>query len=291
MKPKLIAVVGPTASGKTALALRLSREVSGAVISADSRQVYAGMNIGTARPAEAWREAAHDEFTADMVSGIPHFLLNIREPNRLITLAEWQLAAFSIADRLIETGYTPLLVGGTMLYADSVIYNFSIPRVAPQPGLREKLTQRDSADLYAELLSRDPAASRFIEPHHTRRIIRALEVMEVSGKRFSEMRQRSTPRYGIQLIGIFPGWDTLENAIRERTHAMLAEGLVAERQHLIDRYGADLPLWQTVNYKEAPDLEAMVRANMRYARRQMSWWRGRKDIRWFSNPDAVPVPL
>jgi tRNA dimethylallyltransferase len=285
---RLIVIVGPTASGKTTLALRLARDNQGAVVSADSRQVYVGMNIGTATPLRsAVEHKPHDILTPDVVDGIEHYLLNIREPDQPLTLAEWQHAAFTVIDTLVSHERTPLLVGGTMLYIDSVIYNFSIPHVPPQAQLREQLSRREAGELYAELIKRDPAASHFIEPHHTRRIIRALEVMMASGKRFSELRQRGEPRYETEIIGLFPGWEALERAIRARAHQMVREGLMEEIESLRNRYGADLVLLQTVNYKEAPDIEAMVRANMRYARRQMAWWRGRKDVTWLSDSETI----
>jgi tRNA dimethylallyltransferase len=291
MKPKLFTIVGPTASGKTALALRLARELPAAVVSADSRQVYTGMNIGTAKPRAAWRDAPHGPEIPDVIEAVDHYLLNIREPNQLLTLAEWQQAAFTVIDSIIAGGRTPLLAGGTMLYIDSVVDNYVIPTVAPNHQLRAQLETESADALYAELLQRDPEAQRFIEPHNKRRIIRALEVMQASGAPFSETRRRQAARYDVIPLGLFPGWEKLEGAIRQRAQAMLADGLLAERQQLSDRCGADLPLLKTINYKEAPDLEAMVRANLRYARRQMSWWRGRQNIVWFKDPAAVRLPL
>ncbi|MBI1833453.1 MAG: tRNA (adenosine(37)-N6)-dimethylallyltransferase MiaA, partial [Candidatus Andersenbacteria bacterium] len=172
-KLHLKVIVGPTAAGKTDYAIQIAQQTNGAVISADSRQLYAGMNSGTAKPQEAWNSNAHDIFTADLVNDIPHYLLNVRTPNNPMTLTEWQEAAFHIIDQ----SHNPLLVGGTMLYVDSIVFNYSVPNVSPNESLRAELETQSTNDLYAKLLTQDPAAKEFIEPHHKRRIIRALEVI------------------------------------------------------------------------------------------------------------------
>jgi tRNA dimethylallyltransferase len=294
VKPKLIGIVGPTAAGKTALALRLAKQCRGAVVSADSRQVYAGMNIGTATPLHSASggaqggQAPHDALTPDTFDGVDHYLLNIRQPNSELTLAEWQRAARRVMRRIVDEGATPLLTGGSMLYVDSIIRNFAIPAVPAQRELRARLSRRGVKELFDELMRRDPAARAFVEPHNTRRIIRALEVIEVTNRPFSATRQQREPDFKVVTVGIFPGWDELETTIRRRAQAMVKEGLLEERERLVSRFGADLPLLKTINYAQVPDVEAMTRANLRYARRQMSWWRGRDDIAWFSDPAAVP---
>lgn len=295
-KPKLTVVLGPTAVGKTDYAIRLAQQSKGAVVSADSRQVYIGMDIGSAKPREAWLTAAHSLDSPEIVSGIPHYLFNIREPNEPLSLAEWQELAFAAIDRILAQGFSPLLVGGTMLYVDSVVYNFEIPAVPPHPALRAELEKRK--DLYEELLERDPEAKKFIEPENKRRIIRALEVMEATGRPFSEARQRRTPRYDAKILGLFlrqiggqAGWDELKRRIELRAKRMFEEGLLEEMAALRQKYGKDLPLLKTMHYRQAgavldgamsqeEALRSMVRDNLRYAHRQMSWWKNRKDIAW-----------
>lgn len=290
-KPKLIVVVGPTAAGKTDYAIQLAKQISGVVVSADSRQVYSGMNVGSAKPRPAWLAAAHGLNTADIVDDVPHYLLNIREPNQMMTLAEWQEAAWAAIEKIIESGETPLLVGGTMLYVDSIVKNFDIPRVKPDPAFRELKSQNAKGKLYEELLKKDPGAGKFIEPHNTQRIIRALEVIEATGQPFSVQRQKQESPYDVKILGLFSDWEELAKRIEERAQKMLEDGLLEETAALREHYGADLPLLKTMNYRQAarvldgilspPQAVAeMKKENMRYARRQMSWWKNRKEIEW-----------
>lgn len=276
-KPALTAIIGPTASGKTDYALRLASQKNGAVISADSRQVYRGMDIGTAKVRDT--------------RGVPHYLMDIREPSESLSLSEWQQLAFEAIDSILSNGKHPILAGGTMLYIDSIVYNFDIPRVQPDLAFRERKEKIENRKLYEELLQKDPKAKNFIEPTNARRIIRALEVVAATGKRFSAQRKRRTPRYKTEIIGLFPGWDELRRRIEVRAQKMFDNGLLEEIAALREKYGKDLPLFQTLNYRQTvavldgimPKDEAvksMVRDNLRYAHRQMSWWKGRSDIQW-----------
>ncbi|PIT97986.1 MAG: hypothetical protein COT71_03085 [Candidatus Andersenbacteria bacterium CG10_big_fil_rev_8_21_14_0_10_54_11] len=339
-KQRILAVIGPTGSGKTAVSVALAKKQANvAVVSADSRQVYAGMDVGTAKSSLAMKSRTnkttpdqstihdaqnasrcepHDIFTPNVIEGVPHYLQNIRRPDELLTLAEWQEAAYRVLEYLVELGYknkefsptTPaaILAGGTMLYVDSIVYNYEIPPVPPDAALRAELEARPSAELYAELIQKDPAAAGFIQPKNARRIIRAIEVIAKTGRPFSASRRKREAKYDVQMIGLFPGWEELERRLRGRAEQMLFDGLMEETQRLIDRYGRDFPLLQTINYKQAlsalagkmTEREAvteMTRVNLRYARRQMSWWfrktpstagpRGRsarKEIRWFRDP-------
>lgn len=305
---KLIVITGPTASGKTDLAITVAQELGSSVVSADSRQVYAGMNIGTAKPKFAWSdkvEEANGETGLPAVAlakagPVPHYLLNIRYPSEPLSLSDWQTAAFQAIDHIAADGGAPLLVGGTMLYIDSIIKNYELPQVAPNPDLRAELENKATDELYAELLKKDPAAKEFIEPMNKRRIVRALEVMAATGQPFSPQRRQRPPRYAITAIGLFDSWEALEERVKERVAAMFEGGLVEETKILLDHYGADLPLLATLNYREAAAVlrgewpsekarEEMIRANLKYARRQMSWWRGREDIAWHSPADIAGI--
>lgn len=299
---RLFVITGPTASGKTNIAIALAQEMKGAIVSADSRQVYAGMNIGTAKPKFAWRDEAQagEGVHGETGPAVPHYLFNIRRPNQPLSLSEWQAMAFTAVDHIQNVGSLPLLVGGTMLYIDSIIKNYDLPQVPPNPALRAELEAKENDQLYAELLQEDPAAGAFVQPLNKRRIIRALEVMAATNQPFSEQRRQRPPRYDITAVGLFDSWEALEERIKQRVQNMLKEGLLKETNGLVQHYGADLPLLQTINYREAlavlggrlSEKEAtqeMVRANLRYARRQMSWWRGRKDIAWYSPVDSADI--
>jgi len=231
---------------------------------------------------------------------IPQYLFNIRYPNQPLSLSEWQTAAWQAIDQIHKVGMPAVLAGGTMLYVDSIIKNYDLPPVTPNPALRAELETKEADQLYAELLQKDPAARNFIQPLNKRRIIRALEVMAATGRPFSEQRRQRPPRYDITAIGLFDSWEALEERITQRVAAMLKDGLIEETRRLIDRYSADLPLLATLNYREAAAVlrgewpqekarEEMIRANLKYARRQMSWWRGRQDITWYSPADTADI--
>ncbi|MBI3255714.1 MAG: tRNA (adenosine(37)-N6)-dimethylallyltransferase MiaA [Candidatus Andersenbacteria bacterium] len=305
---KVIVIVGPTASGKTDYAISLAKKLEGEIISADSRQLYAGMNIGTAKPPLGGAslalqqggpaEEAHDVLQADVVDGIPHFLFNVASPDKPWTLPQWQAAAKRVLEDIFARGKQPMLVGGTMLYVDSIVKNFSIPTVEPDQALRDALEQEDAPALYGRLMKADPAAGNFIEPHHKQRIIRALEVIEKTGKPFSASRLKHDSPYEFEMFGLFPrqsggqaSWDIMKERISARAKKMFEAGLLEETAALREKYGKDLPLLQTMNYKQAGEvldgeatledaLEETIRVNMKYAKRQMAWWKNRSEIIW-----------
>ncbi len=272
-------ILGPTASGKTAHAISLAKQVGGAVISADSRQIYAGMNIGTAKPKEAWKHAPHSVEEPDTIDGIPHYLLNIATIDTPYSLSDWLDAAKRVISIIQSKGQTPIIAGGTMLYIDALVDGYDIPNIAPNEELRAELEQLSVEELYEKLLAQDPEAQTFIEPHNARRIIRALEVMSATGEKFSHVRAKRNSGYLFQITGIFPDYDILRERITARAQQMITEGL-AEEIELIQKSFPNSKLLQTMNYKEHCDLEKMVQSNMRYAHRQMSWWKRRSDISW-----------
>lgn len=290
MAERVVVILGPTASGKTALGTMLAQQHNGAVISADSRQVYAGFNIGTAKPPEAWQREPHDTITPDVVDGTPHYLLNIAAPSGRLTLAEWQKAAYHCIEQVVTKHQLPIIVGGTMLYVESILNNYQLPEVPPRESLRAALEAEPTDSLYEQLTVKDPKAREFIEPGNKRRIIRALEVIAATGQPFSRTRQRGEPRYDFYVIGLFPGWETLQKNVTDRAQGMLDQGLLKETLSLRAQYGPDLPLLKTMNYAQAPDLPKVIQANMRYAHRQMSWWRKHQEITWFTAASDAATP-
>lgn len=294
-REKLAVILGPTAAGKTTAAIRLAYKINGAIVSADSRQVYTGMDIGTAKPvldqrdASVWEPGPHHILVPDRVDGVDHYLINIRQPNEEMSLAEWQSAAYQAIDAIIEQHLTPILAGGTMLYIDSIVRAYDIPTVPTNHENRARLATQNVEALYKKLIELDPKAALFVQAHHAQRIIRALEVIEATGRPFSEMRRSGECKYEAALYGLFPGWERLRENVSTRVKDMLKMGLLEEKQALIDKYGAALPLLKTINYHQVPDMDEMIRSNMKYARRQMSWWRGRGEIGWFKTAEELAL--
>src|SRR3989344_2178836 len=272
-------ILGPTASGKTAYAISLAKQLSGAVISADSRQIYAGMNIGTAKPKEVWKNTPHSIETADMIDGVPHYLLNIATLDTPYSLSDWLSAAKTLIPIIQEQGLIPIIAGGTMLYIDALVDGYDIPNIAPNEELRAELEKLSPEELYAKLLAQDPESQAFIESHNSRRIIRALEVMHATGIKFSQLRAKKSPENKFQITGIFSDYDILRARITQRAAQMVADGLAEEIKNIQNNF-PDSKLLQTMNYKESCDIDLTVQSNMRYAHRQMSWWKRRTDIHW-----------
>lgn len=272
-------IVGPTACGKTAYAISLAQQVNGAVVSADSRQVFAGMNIGTAKPREAWSDVPHKIDVPDVIEGVPHYLLNIATVNTPYTLSDWLRDAKQCITVIESAGQVPIITGGTMLYIDALVYGYDIPAIAPNEHFRTELEKKSAEELYTKLLAKDPAASTFIEPHNSRRIIRALEVMHATGKKFSDARKKKSSQDDFNMIGIFDTFEILRDRISARAEIMIQEGFADEIAFLRNTY-PEAKLLQTMNYKENCNIEKMIQSNMRYAHRQMSWWKRRTDINW-----------
>lgn len=278
-------ILGPTASGKTAYAIALAKQIGGAVISADSRQVYAGMNIGTAKPKEAWKSTVHAIEEADIIDGVPHYMLNIATLDTPYSLSDWLTAVHRLIPIIQQQNLVPIIAGGTMLYIDALVDGYSLPNIAPNELLRSELERLPAKELYAKLIAQDPDATAFIEAHNTRRIIRALEVMDATGKKFSELRAKKSSEHEFQITGIFDSYDVLRERITTRAQQMVADGLAEEIKAIQNKFlpagrQVPIPLLQTMNYKENCDIDSMIQSNMRYAHRQMSWWKRRTDISW-----------
>jgi tRNA dimethylallyltransferase len=239
----LVAIVGPTAVGKTALSIALARQLSGEIVNADSRQIYRYMDIGTAKPTAAEQAAA------------PHHLIDTITPDAPYSLAVYQAEALTAIEQISARGHWPLLVGGTGQYAAAVLEGWNIPRVPPQPDLRERLeaeaAAQGTAALYARLQSLDPAAAAKIEPNNQRRIIRALEVYEITGQPISAQQTKTPPPYRISTLWLTLDRSTLYRRIDDRVDAMIAAGLVEEVRCLIERgYDWSLSAMSSLGYKE-----------------------------------------
>ncbi len=285
--PGLIVICGPTATGKSGLSLALAQRLGSPILSADSRQVYQGFDIGTAKPSVLERQQ------------VPHYLIDICSPTETLTLAQYQqqaqvlIAQFHQCQKGAGVQALPLLVGGTGLYLRSVIHNLKIPRVPPQPALRSQLQTLGQSQIYAWLQQVDPVAARSIHPNDQVRTLRALEVFYVTGQPISQQQGRRSPGYPILQIGLdcFDR-DTLTQRIQTRTAQMLTAGFLAEVESLCLKYGPDLPLLDTLGYQEmkqhlAGDLslakaQALTVLHTRqFAKRQQTWFRADPQIAWF----------
>jgi len=286
MTKTLIAVVGPTASGKTGLGIDLAQRYGGEVIGADSRQVYRHMDIGTAKP------------TVEERSRAAHHLVDIVDPDEPFSLGQWLDLAKEALDDVWARGRQPILVGGTGQYVWSLIEGWRVPRVAPQPELREELSERSPEDLLAELRRVDPEAESFIDPKNVRRVIRALEVYAETGKPFSYWRRKDAPSFETVIVGLRVPREALYERIDARVDAMIAGGMVDEVKSLLERgYSRELPSMSGIGYGEmcgyvageATLEDATERTKTRthgFARHQNSWFKPSDErIRWADSQD------
>jgi tRNA dimethylallyltransferase len=281
--PPLLAIVGPTAVGKTALALQLAQELHGEIVSADSRQVYRGMDIGTAKASLAEQAL------------VPHHMLDLVEPHEDFSLATYQDGAYEAIADITHRGHLPMLVGGTGQYLAAVLQGWQIPRVAPQPVLRQQLEeeamQYGAAALHARLVQVDPIAAAGILPDNLRRIIRALEVFTVTGQPISSQQSMVPPAYRIQTLWLTLPAAELYARIDQRVDAMIATGLVEEvRQLVAQGYSWNLPAMSGLGYREfrpyfagehtlAQAIERLKFDTHAFARRQPGWFRRLPNIR------------
>jgi len=284
--PLTLALLGPTASGKTDLALELAEALDLAVLSVDSRQLYRGMDIGTAKPSPAQR------------ARVRHELLDLRDPDQPINLQEFtELALEAIAAEHRRRGVA-LLVGGSGLYLEALLQGLQPPGVPPQPWLRRQLTDLGQPLCHGLLRQADPEAAARIAPADSVRTQRALEVLYASGRPISCQRRRQPPPWRILELGLLP--PDLDDRIRRRSRWMYEAGLVEETAALQERYGPHCPLLATMGYAEAALLlagaigreEAIARTERRtrqYAKRQRTWFRRRHQPVWLG-PSADGQP-
>ena len=283
--PPLLVIVGPTAVGKSALALYLASRFTGEVINGDSRQIYRGMKIGTAAPSEAERAI------------IPHHLYGVIDPARGFSLAQFMPLATQAIQGVHGNGRLPILVGGTGQYINALVQGWTTPRVPPDPALRERLEALAASDGVEALATRleelDPAAAARIDRRNPRRVIRAIEVAEATGATTNTARQQ-TPPYNTFILGLTtPSRAELHRRIDERVEVMVTGGWLAEVRALLDKgYSTELPALASMGYRELARhlagelaLEEAVRlikvAHHRLARHQYTWFKATDPrIRW-----------
>lgn len=287
---KLLVVLGPTASGKTALSIKLAKKFRGEVVSADSRQIYRKMDIGTAKPLD--------------LEDVSHWMLDIKNPNEPYTVAEYKRDAINTIKNVQKKGKLPILAGGTGLYIKAVVDNLNIPEIKANPLLRQKIEKdikKYGLDhVFNKLVKLDPEAAYIIDPKNPRRIIRALEITISTKKPFSQQRKIGKPLFDVLEIGVSLPKEKLKERINKRVDQMLKDGLIKEVEDLIKKYGANQQAFDAIGYREIIEYlnlpadkqvkrslegatKKMKNNTWHYAKRQMTWFKPDKRIKWPKN--------
>jgi tRNA dimethylallyltransferase len=286
-RTRVLAIVGPTAAGKTALALDVAAAFDVEIVSVDSMQIYRGMDIGT------------DKATAQMRALVPHHLIDLMDPGHPLTVSEYQELGRGAIEDIAARGKTPLLVGGSGLYFRAIVDDLRFPPRSPdvRAGLEAEVEREGAEALHRRLTELDPKAASKIEPGNARRTVRALEVIELTGRPFSENEAWDSydSVFDLTIAGITRGRDDLYERVAARVDRMLERGLVEEVKGLEGQLGTTAR--QALGYKQildAPDTpelwrDEIVRATKRFARRQESWFKTDPRIRWFDAGVSGPA--
>jgi tRNA dimethylallyltransferase len=321
-KPKIIVILGPTASGKSELAVKIAKKFTPhllkiksagfngfEIISADSRQIYKGLDIGSGK------------ITKKEMQGVPHHLLDIASPKRVFTVAQYQKLAKKALKDILKKGKLPIICGGTGFYIDALIYDYQFPRVPPQPKLRKQLEKKSTEELFAQLQKLDPERAKNIDKHNRRRLIRALEIVMTTGKpvprlnNISVNQRKSATALTVLKIGIKKSPEKLKKLIKKRLLKRLKMGMIEEVEKLhyqqglswkrLDDLGLEYryvarylrqraqinadPTWTDAGKKkilkklEQKMIETLNKEIYRYAKRQMTWFKKDKEIHWIEN--------
>ncbi|PIR68648.1 tRNA (adenosine(37)-N6)-dimethylallyltransferase MiaA [Candidatus Nomurabacteria bacterium CG_4_10_14_0_2_um_filter_30_12] len=272
MKPKIVVILGPTATGKSNLAVQVTKKINGEIISADSRQVYKGLDIGTGK------------ITQKEMKGIPHHLLDVASPKRKFTVVEYQKKAiYAIAD-IVKRGKIPIICGGTGFYIDAIIKGTIFPKVSPNLKLRKILKKKKIEELFKILIKLDKRRAKNIkdknELNNKVRLIRAIEIAKALGKvpKITE----ELPPYKFIKIGLYLPPDILKKKIEKRVKKMFADGLLNEIKKLKKSGISEKRLKEFGFEYDSPTYEKVVRETIKYTKRQMTWFKRDKEIKWFN---------
>ncbi|MDD3399702.1 MAG: tRNA (adenosine(37)-N6)-dimethylallyltransferase MiaA [Candidatus Paceibacterota bacterium] len=279
---KIIVVLGPTASGKSDLAVRLAKKFNGEIISADSRQVYKGMDIGTGK------------ITKKEMGGITHHLLDVASPKRKFTVVQYRKLAKSAINKILKKGKVPIICGGTAFYIYAVVDGIVIPKVAPNWALRKKLERKTPEDLFNKLKKIDPQRAETIESKNKRRLIRAIEIVLETKRPVPPIKKEPIP-YPVLFLGIKKPAVKLKSLIHKRLLKRLGEGMMTEVKRLkksalswerLEQFGLEYRylaryIQGKIDYKET--IERLQREIEHFSKRQMNWFKRDERIRWASN--------
>jgi tRNA dimethylallyltransferase len=282
--PHVIVLIGATASGKTELAIEIAEYFKTRIHNIDSRQIYKSMDIGTAKPSEKQQKK------------IKHFLIDIEEPINPINVKQFQKIAQQSIQKEINQNNLPLLVGGSGLYMNSITKGFFVPDVPPQSNLRGQLEKLGQKECWELLKNCDPISAKKINFADQIRTIRALEVFYVTGEPLSSQKVQKPPEWKVLELGL--NRDNLKERISQRTKNMFLSGIVEETQYLISRYGSDLPILETIGYREAKGvlnnnlpidkaIELTTIKTNQFAKRQKTWFRNKNNPVWLNDKNLV----
>jgi len=284
-KPRVYVVVGPTAVGKSAYAVNLALKVHGEVVSADSRQIYKGLDIGSGK------------ITKKEMQGVPHHLLDVADPRNVFTVSDYQKLAEAKIKEIISRGKTPIITGGTGFYIDAVTKNIVLPEVPPNKKLRARLSKKSASELFRTLQRIDPMRARTIDKNNPVRLIRAIEITKTLGK--VPKLSKSESKFTYKKIGLKARPDDLRLRIRNRLALRLKQGMIHEVAHLhkkglswkrlyklgLEYRYVSLFLQRKLSKQElVSKLETEI---YRYMTRQMTWFRRDKEIKWFDAHEAI----
>lgn len=281
---RVIAVVGATASGKSAYAVKLAKEVDGEIISADSRLVYKGMNIGTAKP------------TFEEMQEIPHYMIDIVEPEFNYSAGLYAKQAKEFIKDIISRGKTPIIAGGTGLYFRILLENYDLPDVEPDYKLRDDLSKLPYEDLYNILYDLDKSALDGVEKNDKKKLIRYIEIVKLTGLPLHKARGIKDNEFEVEWIGLNFPREELYARINRRVDLMIESGLIDETKYLLEKHGRIPNITDTIGYKEMiayldgemslEDAKDKLKQNTRnYAKRQLTWFRKNEKINWNCYPD------
>jgi tRNA dimethylallyltransferase len=292
MKPKIIVIVGPTASGKTKVSIDLAKKINGEIISADSMQIYKDMTIGTAKP------------TIAEMQGIKHYMIDIISPSESFNIAKYKELAENAIKEILSEGKIPIIIGGTGLYINTLINGVEFADIESDVEYRNNLIkyaeENGAYALHSKLEEIDKEAADRIDINNIRRVARALEIYHVTGKTKTELDKESIKelKYDYRVYGIQISRDELYNRINLRVEKMLEQGLVDEVRNLVQKYNVSNTAMQGLGYKEVVKylnneisyedmVELLKMETRRYAKRQLTWFRRDKRINWVSSDNAV----
>lgn len=290
--PKILAIVGPTASGKTSLGLLLAKRFDGEIVNADARQLYKEFSIGTGKP-ECESEIHHDEHIC-WVDDLPHYLMDSQDPRQPISVAEYKALAEERIEDILSRGKLPILVGGTGLYVSAIIDQPLLPEVPPNEALRKELEQKELPELVHELLELDEEAGDSIDLQNPRRVIRAIELVKALDLPIREIRKTGDPKYDALQLAIKHEPEVLRERIDKTIDRFFEEGWLQEVRDLLTKdISFDVPAWSSIGYPELREVlegkltesEAKKQIQLstwHYAKRQLTWFKRDQRIKWLA---------